>query len=129
MSGEGPAVVRGASSSPTRELPAGAGGETKEARERGDGLFRAVVESSSEVVLVLDLDGSGYHRGVTGEGQDARSRLLAVADVFDALTQDRPYRPAMPTERALTVLRFGSGTKPCPAAVGAPEELVSAGKL
>ena len=41
------------------------------------------------------LDGSGYHRGVTAQDLSLPSRILAVADVFDALSQDRPYRPAM----------------------------------
>ena len=90
-------------------------------------VFRSIAEVAAN--HHEKLDGSGYHRGVTGEGLDARSRILAVADVFDALTQDRPYRPAMPTERALSILRSESGTKLCPKAVGALEELVSAGKL
>ena len=47
------------------------------------------------------LDGSGYHRGLTAESLDVSSRILAVADVYDALTQARPYRDAMPRGRAL----------------------------
>ncbi len=37
------------------------------------------------------------------------ARIVAVADVFDALTADRPYRPAMPVEKALDVLRSEAG--------------------
>ena len=42
------------------------------------------------------LDGSGYHRGTSGSGLDEASRLLAAADVYVALGQDRPHRPARP---------------------------------
>jgi HD-GYP domain-containing protein (c-di-GMP phosphodiesterase class II) len=49
------------------------------------------------------LDGTGYHRGMTAEELSVPSQILAVADVFDALSQDRPYRPAMPIEKVLTI--------------------------
>ena len=48
--------------------------------------------------------GSGYHRGLTAEELDLPSRILAVADVYDALTHNRPYRGALPKERALEIL-------------------------
>ena len=57
------------------------------------------------------------------------SRILAVADVFDALSQDRPYRPAMPMEKVLTILKHGSGQKLSPECVEALEDLVSRGEL
>jgi HD-GYP domain-containing protein (c-di-GMP phosphodiesterase class II) len=38
-------------------------------------------------------------------------RLLAVADGFDAMTSDRPYRPGMPKEKALAILTDGAGTQ------------------
>ena len=44
------------------------------------------------------LDGSGYHRGLAAFDLPRPARILAVADVFDALTADRPYREAMPLE-------------------------------
>ncbi|MFE3799714.1 HD domain-containing phosphohydrolase [Nocardia tengchongensis] len=40
------------------------------------------------------LDGSGYHRGVRVHDQSAAARLLAAADVFAAMTEARPHRPA-----------------------------------
>jgi len=70
------------------------------------------------------LDGTGYHRGVSGESLDFPSRILAVADIFDALSQDRPYRPAMPMEKVLGVLEKESGDKLCPVSVAALKELV-----
>ncbi len=75
------------------------------------------------------LDGTGYHRGVTGACLDLPSRILAVADVYDALSQDRPYRPAMPMEQVLGILKRQSGGKLCPLSVAALEELVSRGDL
>jgi HD-GYP domain-containing protein (c-di-GMP phosphodiesterase class II) len=52
------------------------------------------------------LNGSGYPRGVTGESILLQTRLMTVADIYDALTaSDRPYKKAMPRERALQILR------------------------
>jgi HD-GYP domain-containing protein (c-di-GMP phosphodiesterase class II) len=50
------------------------------------------------------LDGTGYPDGLAGEQIDMASRILAVADVWDALTSDRPYRPAMPLPKATSIL-------------------------
>jgi putative nucleotidyltransferase with HDIG domain len=51
------------------------------------------------------LDGSGYHSGLCGEQLSLPARIIAVADVFDALSAKRPYRDAMPLERALSIMR------------------------
>jgi len=64
-------------------------------------------------------DGAGYPAGLAGEAIPLGSRVLAVADAFDAMTADRPYRKAMPREDALDVLRHGSGSQWDPLAVGA----------
>jgi putative nucleotidyltransferase with HDIG domain len=50
------------------------------------------------------LDGSGYPRGLAGEALDLETRIVAVADVFDALTADRPYRKAMPVSQAFEIM-------------------------
>jgi len=50
-------------------------------------------------------DGSGYPRGLKGEGIPMSARLFAIADVWDALTSDRPYRAAWSEEEALTYIR------------------------
>ncbi|MDQ3724794.1 MAG: PAS domain-containing protein [Actinomycetota bacterium] len=55
-------------------------------------------------------DGSGYPRGLKGEEIPIEGRIVAVADVFDALLSDRSYRPAMSVDEALDVIRKGSGT-------------------
>jgi hypothetical protein len=54
-------------------------------------------------------DGTGYPDGLRGEGIPLLARIIAVADVFDALTTDRPYRPALPVARALALLREEAG--------------------
>jgi HD-GYP domain-containing protein (c-di-GMP phosphodiesterase class II) len=54
-------------------------------------------------------DGSGYPRGLKGEEIPLFARLFAVADVFDALTSDRPYRKAWKKEDALWYIREQSG--------------------
>lgn len=53
------------------------------------------------------LDGSGYPLGLKGDKITLPARIVAVADVFDALTSDRPYRPALTVERALQHLVDG----------------------
>jgi HD-GYP domain-containing protein (c-di-GMP phosphodiesterase class II) len=54
-------------------------------------------------------DGSGYPRGLKREHIPLAARIFAVVDVWDALTSDRPYRIAMPHEKALKEIRAGSG--------------------
>jgi putative two-component system response regulator len=55
------------------------------------------------------VDGSGYPRGLRGEEIPIEGRIAAVADVFDALTRDRPYREAMPLADATAVMAEGRG--------------------
>jgi HD-GYP domain-containing protein (c-di-GMP phosphodiesterase class II) len=57
------------------------------------------------------LDGRGYPFGLKGEDISLFGRIVAVADVFDALTSHRPYRPPMPVEEALELLQRGAGTE------------------
>jgi len=54
-------------------------------------------------------DGTGYPRGLQGEDIPFVARLFAVVDVYDALTSDRPYRPAWSKEQALAYLRDQAG--------------------
>ncbi len=67
------------------------------------------------------LDGSGYHRGLAAFDLSRPARILAVADVYEALTADRPYRAALPREAAVGILREQRGTGLCPASVDALE--------
>jgi putative nucleotidyltransferase with HDIG domain len=63
------------------------------------------------------LDGTGYHRGLAAFDLGRPARILAVADVYEALTADRPYRAAMPAEQAMEIVRVQRGTALCPAVV------------
>ena len=55
-------------------------------------------------------DGTGYPEGIRGEDIPLLARLLGVADVFDALTSARSYRPAMSMETAVGIIRQDAGT-------------------
>ena len=65
------------------------------------------------------LDGSGYPDGLRGSEIPLDARIIAVADVFDALTSERPYRAAWPVARALAIIDAEAGTKLDPDCVGA----------
>jgi putative nucleotidyltransferase with HDIG domain len=56
-------------------------------------------------------NGKGYPYGIAGEQISLHGRIFAVADVFDALISDRPYRSGMPLERVLGIIREGSGVQ------------------
>jgi HD-GYP domain-containing protein (c-di-GMP phosphodiesterase class II) len=75
------------------------------------------------------LDGSGYPRALHGEDLATESRVLAVADVFEALTARRPYRAAMPVGLALATIGQQQGRKLCPDATEALGAAVSAGEV
>ena len=79
--------------------------------------FRAIVETAAN--HHERLDGNGYHRGLAAFDLTRPARILAVADIYEALTADRPYREAMPRERALEIVREQRGTGLCPTAVDA----------
>jgi putative two-component system response regulator len=50
-------------------------------------------------------DGSGYPDGLKGENIPLTARILQITDIYDALTTDRPYRKALPLDKALSILR------------------------
>ena len=65
------------------------------------------------------LDGAGYPDGLRAEAIDLETRIVTVADVFDALSAERPYRAAMPIERTLAIMRGDVGTALDPACFAA----------
>ena len=64
-------------------------------------------------------DGSGYPDGLSGESIPLLARVVAVADAFDAMTTEQPYRPALSLERALQEIERGAGLQFDPACASA----------
>jgi putative two-component system response regulator len=63
-------------------------------------------------------DGTGYPRGLKGEAIPLLGRIMAIADVYDALTSVRPYKKAFPHEEAARIIVEGGGTQFDPALIG-----------
>ncbi len=70
------------------------------------------LNDATDVVLYHHekFDGSGYPHGLKGENIPLTARIFAIADVFDALTSNRPYKKAFSIERSLKILREGKGS-------------------
>lgn len=56
-------------------------------------------------------DGKGYPEGLSGDNIPLFGRIMAVADAYDAMTSNRPYRKGMPSDKALGILHSGKGTQ------------------
>jgi response regulator RpfG family c-di-GMP phosphodiesterase len=69
-------------------------------------------------------DGTGYPRGLTAERIPRAARIVALADAWDAMTSDRPYRPALDAGQAATEIRAGAGRQFDPEVAAAFEVLV-----
>lgn len=95
--------------------------------EQGSRLLRTV-DFGMEVASIVAqhherLDGSGYPAGAKGEQISQEARILAVADVADAITTARAHRPAQDLSAALAELRAGSGSRYDGAIVSACERI------
>jgi HD-GYP domain-containing protein (c-di-GMP phosphodiesterase class II) len=84
---------------------------------RGRSVFRVGIEIAEG--HHEKWDGSGYPRGLSGQAIPLSARIVAVADVFDALTSRRPYKEAWPLERALAAIDADAGRHFDPAVVAA----------
>lgn len=73
------------------------------------------------------MDGSGYPQGLKGDAISLAARVVAVADVMEAMTSHRPFRPALPLKVATDTLEAGSGTRFDPFAVRACLDVVGGG--
>jgi putative nucleotidyltransferase with HDIG domain len=71
------------------------------------------------------LDGTGYPDGLRGNQVGLLTRILSIADVFDALTTSRAYRQALPVREAFSILRAGAGWHFDPALVSAFTAMIS----
>jgi putative nucleotidyltransferase with HDIG domain len=81
-----------------------------------DPIVLQIARSSHE-----QMDGKGYPDGLAGDEIPLAARIVLVADAFDALTSDRPYRPARAVPAAMEELRAHSGTQFCPQVMAALE--------
>jgi putative nucleotidyltransferase with HDIG domain len=100
---------------------AAAGGRILSSVEFG-GPVRAAIEQHHE-----RLDGSGYPKGLRGDAVIPEARVLAVADVYEAMVSHRPYRPGLTPLLAADELRSGAGRLYDAQAVDACLELASDG--
>jgi response regulator RpfG family c-di-GMP phosphodiesterase len=75
------------------------------------GSCHPVLKTAAEIALHHHerLDGSGYPHGLRGTAIPLEARMVAIADTFDALTSERPYRVARPAEDALAVIHASAG--------------------
>ena len=85
------------------------------------GSGSAVLQAGAVIALSHHekYDGSGYPVGLRGDAIPLLGRIVAVADVFDALTSERPYKKAWDLDKAVAFLREGSGAHFDPACVEA----------
>ncbi|HZR94206.1 MAG TPA: HD-GYP domain-containing protein [Gaiellaceae bacterium] len=81
-------------------------------------IVRQCARSSHERV-----DGTGYPDGLRGDEVPLPARIVFVADAFDAITTDRPYRPGRSTAEAIAEIEAHAGTQFCPSVVAALREL------
>lgn len=91
--------------------------------EIGYRILREVKKMSHVLPVVLHhheaWDGSGYPHGMAGEAIPYLARIVAVADAYDAMASDRPYRAGMPEEKLDAIIRSGAGRQWDPAVVAA----------
>ena len=75
------------------------------------GSSSAILEMAATIALSHQekWDGTGYPRGLAGESIPIEGRIVALADVFDALTSDRVYRKAFPVEEAVKIMNEQRG--------------------
>jgi len=99
------------------DKPASLGPEEWAVMKRHPQLSREILKQIELFAAVAEiaachherLDGSGYFRGLSAESLGLSARIVAVADVFEAMTAERPYRPPMSDEQALAIMRESSG--------------------
>jgi putative two-component system response regulator len=89
--------------------------EMKKHTTFGETIIEKIQESTKESIFLTHAkimagthhehwDGSGYPRGIAGSDIPLQGRLMAIVDVYDALTSKRPYKDAFPHEKALEII-------------------------
>lgn len=94
--------------------------EEREIMKQHAAIGHDILKDSASVVVQLGAsialshhekyDGTGYPHGLVGEKIPIEGRIVAVADVFDAITSERPYKKSWPIDDAVAFLREGRGT-------------------
>ena len=96
----------------------------------GERILALVLPEAAAVKIVRhhheQYSGGGYPDGIRGSAIPLGARVLAVADAFDALTSDRPYRPRLSPQDAVGVLRAGAGKQWQPTLVEALAQRIEA---
>jgi putative nucleotidyltransferase with HDIG domain len=104
--------------------------EMRKHPEIGARILRRLHKFDEEIEVVLShherLDGSGYPRGLVGDQIPDGARILAVADTYDSLVSDRPYRAGLPQDQAVQIIRNETRTHLDPVAVETLFALLSA---
>jgi diguanylate cyclase (GGDEF)-like protein/PAS domain S-box-containing protein len=98
--------------------------KVKQHASRGAAIMMSEAETLQQLAEIVRrhherFDGKGYPDGFAGEQIPLEARILAVADVFDAMTHERSYRKALSREQAIAELERGAGTQFDPAVVKA----------
>src|SRR5205807_2459866 len=75
------------------------------------------------------IDGHGYPSRLAGDTIPLEARIIFVADSFEAMTSDRPYRPGMDTADAVAELKRCAGTQFDPRIVSVLEDLITRGEM
>jgi HAMP domain-containing protein len=98
--------------------------------ELGARILEPLPQYAPILPIVLEhherFDGSGYPRGLAGEDISIGGRIFAVADVFDAMSSDRPYRKARPREEVVAYIAEQAGAMFDPVVVGAFLQVMTA---
>lgn len=97
----------------------------------GEQILRPIWSGDRKLAIVRNhherWDGYGYPDGIAGEDIPLGARIVAVADTWDALTSNRPYRSAQGPKRAMDILREGAGIQWAPDVVEAALDLFGQG--
>ena len=90
--------------------------------EEGERLIDRIVGRAGEVEFLYNAklfagthherwDGNGYPKGLAGEKIPLQGRIMAIVDVYDALTSERPYKKAFPHDMAVKIIAEGAGSQ------------------
>jgi putative nucleotidyltransferase with HDIG domain len=82
--------------------------------ETGERILSPIIRNRAVLSAIRNhherIDGKGYPDGLQGDAVPLLARMIAIPDVFDALTSSRAYRQALPLHEALEIMRQGAGT-------------------